>query len=366
MQRSIIFVTPLFPPSVGGAATHFQALLDYCSKDESLVAIVLTTRSQSVARNERGQNFRVLRIIPNVVRSNAIARVVILPFATFCALVYGKFFFRPAVLHVHSSTAMTLGALLFSTLFRVPVVLDVQDLLMYPWVLSFGTIRYYLATGQAVRKFLEDRGVSRDKIMTIYSLPYPSPAPIPIPSIAVHQPILFVGELRNEIKGILVLLEAVKLTKRLIPDIGLEVVGAGPDRDRCIDFIRYNNLQDNVILRGALLHDETMRTINRCSFLAVPSFSEAMPRVILEAFSFGKTVIATPVGSIPEIVADKRNGLLVQPGHAEDLAKAIILLIKNTHFRVQLGQEAKATADALPSWKTMGEQLTRLYHQFGL
>jgi glycosyltransferase involved in cell wall biosynthesis len=65
--------------------------------------------------------------------------------------------------------------------------------------------------------------------------------------------------------------------------------------------------------------------------------------VILEAFSHGVSVIATPVGAVPEVITDGHNGILVPPGDDISLARAIERLIADANLRKSLGTAAKDT-----------------------
>jgi len=62
---------------------------------------------------------------------------------------------------------------------------------------------------------------------------------------------------------------------------------------------------------------------------------------ILEAFAWGIAVVATPVGSIPEVIEHKRNGLIVPVGDVQALARALRRLIQDADLRRRLGKTAK-------------------------
>jgi glycosyltransferase involved in cell wall biosynthesis len=74
-----------------------------------------------------------------------------------------------------------------------------------------------------------------------------------------------------------------------------------------------------------------------------PSFSEGLPRAILEAMSLEKTVIASNVGGIPEIITSGENGILVQPGDPGLLAAKTIELLRDPQLINQLGKQARIT-----------------------
>jgi glycosyltransferase involved in cell wall biosynthesis len=82
--------------------------------------------------------------------------------------------------------------------------------------------------------------------------------------------------------------------------------------------------------------------------LVFPSlFSEGCPRTLLEGMALGKAVIGARSGAIPEVILDRRNGLLVNPGSAQELGEAIAELASNPSLRARLGQQAMTTAVAM-------------------
>lgn len=73
----------------------------------------------------------------------------------------------------------------------------------------------------------------------------------------------------------------------------------------------------------------------------LPSYNEGLPMALLEAMSWGLSVITTPVGGIPELVQSEKNGLLVQPGNIEQITAATKSLIENKELRLTLGSAAR-------------------------
>ena len=76
----------------------------------------------------------------------------------------------------------------------------------------------------------------------------------------------------------------------------------------------------------------------------VPSLWEGQPIAMLEAMASGRSVVATKVGGIPEILIDGKNGLLSEPKDPNSLAKAITKMLEDEKLRVRVGIEAKGTA----------------------
>lgn len=75
----------------------------------------------------------------------------------------------------------------------------------------------------------------------------------------------------------------------------------------------------------------------------MPSFSEGMPLSLLEAMASEKAVVASNVGGIPEIIANGKNGILVESHSTEVLIKAILMLLKNKETQKKFGENARKT-----------------------
>src|SRR5579864_976776 len=133
--------------------------------------------------------------------------------------------------------------------------------------------------------------------------------------------VLFVGRLDAK-KGIVELLEAfVSLASRR-PNLLLAYIGDGPGgeqlRCRAKDFA----LQDRIILVGACPSQKVAQWLAAANVLALPSYNEGYPNVVIEALSCGRPVIATNVGGILELV-NEESAILIAPRDSQALAGAI-------------------------------------------
>jgi glycosyltransferase involved in cell wall biosynthesis len=93
--------------------------------------------------------------------------------------------------------------------------------------------------------------------------------------------------------------------------------------------------------------------MNAADFLCLPSINEGLSNVIIEAISCGLPVIASKVGGIPEIVTDKKLGVLVTPRSAESLAQGIKFALQEKWDR-----NAISSYDKIFSWQ---ENALRLF-----
>lgn len=75
--------------------------------------------------------------------------------------------------------------------------------------------------------------------------------------------------------------------------------------------------------------------------LLLPSHQEGLPMAVLEGMAAGRLVITTPVGGIPEVITDGRNGLLVEPGAVAQLSEALERAIDDPELRRRLGAAAE-------------------------
>jgi glycosyltransferase involved in cell wall biosynthesis len=87
--------------------------------------------------------------------------------------------------------------------------------------------------------------------------------------------------------------------------------------------IAANQLQDLVEFKGWVTGAQKKALLQQADVFVLPSYYEGVPVAILEAMSYGKPIIATPVGGIPEIVQSGMNGWLHQPGDQAALLNAI-------------------------------------------
>jgi glycosyltransferase involved in cell wall biosynthesis len=142
------------------------------------------------------------------------------------------------------------------------------------------------------------------------------PPPLPgAPRLAV------VGRL-IPIKGHDVLLRALAVARKQLPDLTLELAGDGPLEPELRASVARLGLDDAVAFLGRVALPGPV--FERAEVVVVPSFGEGFGLVALEAMERGRPVVASDVGGLPEIVDDGRTGVLVPSGDADALAEAIV------------------------------------------
>jgi glycosyltransferase involved in cell wall biosynthesis len=103
-------------------------------------------------------------------------------------------------------------------------------------------------------------------------------------------------------------------------------------------------LPDSVTAVDQLPPEAVARVLDESTLLALPSRSEGTPRVVMEAFTRGRAVVASPVGGIPDLIVSGRNGLLVPPERSEDIAEALIRVMRDSAYAAMLGAGAYASS----------------------
>jgi glycosyltransferase involved in cell wall biosynthesis len=137
--------------------------------------------------------------------------------------------------------------------------------------------------------------------------------------------IVYAGQL-VALKQVNVLVEAWRrlfAEGRLLAADRLVVAGAGPMRAALERQVRDAGLDVSVIFTGSIPQSQLSSWVAAADALCLPSRSEGMPNVIVEALASGVPVVASRVGGIPELIIDGVNGLLVAPGDPQALAEAL-------------------------------------------
>jgi glycosyltransferase involved in cell wall biosynthesis len=141
--------------------------------------------------------------------------------------------------------------------------------------------------------------------------------------------ILYLGWIVRE-KGVYDLVDAMPAVLREFPDATL--LFAGPKEvDRLRQLIAERGLDKSMCALGWVEGAERLRLLHSSRLLILPSYSEGVPNVILEAMASRLPVITTPVGGIPSVVTEGVNGLMVQPGDVNGIAAAICRLLRDDH-----------------------------------
>ncbi len=144
-------------------------------------------------------------------------------------------------------------------------------------------------------------------------------------------------------KGLYYLVEAARAVIIKYPNVKIIIKGYTSDfiyKKNLISLIQKSNLSKNVILLDGSPYSEIPRYISASDIFVLPSISEGLGLVVLEAMASGKPIVATRVGGLQDILFNNINGLMVEPKNSNGLAKAIIKILSDDQLRSNMSKGA--------------------------
>jgi glycosyltransferase involved in cell wall biosynthesis len=159
-------------------------------------------------------------------------------------------------------------------------------------------------------------------------------------------PIVLVIARISPVKGLHYLVEASRIVVKQVPNVKFIIKGYPSDqkyREYLLALIKEYKLQEYITMEEWSPYSEVPKYMAAADVLVLPSVSEALGMVILEASTCGVPVIATRVGGIPDVLVHGVNGLLVEPADIRGLADAIINVLTNENLRKGLSHGSLST-----------------------
>jgi glycosyltransferase involved in cell wall biosynthesis len=172
--------------------------------------------------------------------------------------------------------------------------------------------------------------------------------------------ILFFGRI-YEYKGLRYLIEAEPLITKEIPDARIIIAGTGEN------FKKYEDMMVNKdhfeVYNYPIPYKQGAELFQKCSLVVLPYIDASQSGVIHTAYGFKKPVVATDVGSIPEIVDNTITGIIVPPKNPKALSEAIVNLLNNDPLRHQMGVNGYYKLKHDLSWKTISKNIIKAYQE---
>jgi len=209
----------------------------------------------------------------------------------------------------------------------------------------------FIVSGKAAFNYIEDLGGDSQRIFV---------APFPAEHDYFHKEFLRLRPYKQEIKtkknyppivilysgrfipikGVLILLQAYAKLQRQIKDIGLVLLGNGPEREKYESYCQTNRI-DNIYFEGFVQKDGLPEFYTAADIFVLPSLSDSWGLVINEAMAFGLPVISTDAaGATYDLVKDGVNGFVISAGDADSLYAALKRLCEEPKLRIKMGQES--------------------------
>ena len=214
--------------------------------------------------------------------------------------------------------------------------------------------------GENLKNYLVNKGVSINKIHVIphgeFSF-YTKWAHI---GVKETKSILYFGSIRDY-KGIQYLIEAGQKIISEIPSARITIAGEG-------DFSKYaaliaskENISAYEIDNRFIPDEEVAALFQKAAVVVLPYIDGSQTGVVPIAYSFGKPVVVTNVGSIAEVVDEGKTGFVVPPRDSKALAQALIKLLSNDELRKKMGENAQSKINGDLSWDLVAQNTLEVY-----
>ncbi len=135
-------------------------------------------------------------------------------------------------------------------------------------------------------------------------------------------------------KGIFDLIKALKFLN--FTNYILNVAGDGDAMLECKKLVSNLGITKKVNFLSWVVGEAKIKLLSKSDIFVLPSYFEGYPNSLIEAMASSCAVIATDVGSIPDLIIDKKNGLIFKPGDINVLANHLDLLLTNSNYRTNL------------------------------
>ncbi|MBI3412762.1 MAG: glycosyltransferase family 4 protein [Candidatus Aenigmarchaeota archaeon] len=366
----VLFVLDFFPPHVGGAETLFDNLT------KSLAALgvevaVLTQKLPGTRSFEISENRRIYRVYSPIRHSFSIAaakkcielsrNVDIVHASTLGGLatvmLVGRFIKKPVV-----ATVFEVWDRLFLRLQKPPV--SIINYAIENLSLAYYKNSFCVAISKATRNAMIERGFDGKKVSVIYpgirkGLFNTKTAPA---TNVRGRKILFFGR-PGVAKGVGYLIHSMPIVKKSVPDAKLILLlSKRPvgEYKKIVGLIKKLRLEKDVILLDPRPVGELPGIIRSAEVCVVPSVSEGFGFSAAESLSCGTPVVASAVGSLPEIVKHGYNGFLSAPESPGSIAENVIKVLSDRKLRRRLAANAPGSVKVF-DWMESAKKYVKIY-----
>jgi glycosyltransferase involved in cell wall biosynthesis len=274
--------------------------------------------------------------------------------------------FRPDLIHAHVILPAGFAATIAGIALRIPFIVTEHrgpfSAQMRTWR-QRALARFAVSRSQAIipvsnslRRDMEGFALKGRYFVTPETVDFTIFRPAP-QTVTQESSILAVSALIPD-KGLSYLLKAVALLHRERKDPSLHIVGDGPEERALKEMARELQIDGVVRFHGLKTKEEVASLMQRCSFFVLPSLAETFGCVVAEALACGKPVVVTRCGG-PEDFVNENVGLLVPPGEAGALARAIEHMLD--HYRLYDPNQISNYARERFSHQAVGSAINEVY-----
>jgi len=288
------------------------------------------------------------------------------------------------VIHAHAALPCGQAAALLARRLKIPYVVTVHGLDVFNTCFRAGataewrrraSVRVYqgasavICVSRKVQQILHDEMpdvrsavVYNGTDAELFSPPLPALRQISSLANDLQQEILVVGNLIPS-KGQGLVLRAIHRLSENFPQLQCRIIGEGADRARLETLATTIGIRQRIHFMGRRTRAAVADAMRNCTVFVLPSRSEGLGCVYLEAMACAKPVIACRGQGIEEIIEHQKNGWLISPDNLNDLSQALSTLLGSPESSSRLGQAARQTILNGLTLAHQAHNLATLYRQ---
>ena len=275
------------------------------------------------------------------------------------------------VINTHSSTDSWLAALACATLAGAPAIVRTRHIsasvptnLPTRWLYRTATRHVVTTSGSLRLQLIRDNGLAPERTTSIPTgidaarfIPGSRDAARRLTGLPPDRRLVGIVATLRSWKGHRYLIEALS---RLPEDVGLVVVGDGPQRPNIESKIRELGVGDRVWLAGN--QERVLPWLQSLDVFALPSYAnEGVPQALVQAMLCGLPCVTTACGGIGEIARDGTTAILVRTEDAADLRRGLEEALGDAELRRRLGTAARLYCTANLSVETMLDRMEKVF-----
>lgn len=285
---------------------------------------------------------------------------------------------RPAVVSVHTSIASSfyrkLGYILISRLLAIPVVIHIHSASFFEFYAE-GNILTRFAVAISGKLSAGLIFLSENLLKNFYAVfpgvrmvVVPNPVDIELynsknrPPMKGNCRILFMGWIIKE-KGVYDIVDVIPEVVTHFPQAEFLFAGS-KEVVQLKKMIEDRHLSQHAKVLGWIDGKQKLDLLLTSRLLLLPSYTEGIPNVILEAMASGLPTITTPVGGIPSVFVEGETGYFVTPGNARELTDRIIQMLGDDTDCDKISSLSSRRAKEFYALEIIGRQLERVYEKF--
>lgn len=346
--------------NIGGAGRYLLNYLKYFDREKYEVSVVLPENSKLLEFIKVYQDVKVYEM-PYMADKSYDKR---------CVKVLKELFLKEKfdILHTHASLSSRIAGRYakIKTIISTRHCIEPEGKMPLSLIKSFLNnllCDYYIAVSDAVCENLKRCGIKLSKIKKVYNGVEPVKELKPDEKLKIKEKygikdgfVFGIFARLEEVKGHRYFIEAAKEYLKKHENATFLIVGDG---SLCDELKEMAKDTPQIVFTG--YKKDTSEILNITDVNVISSSSEAMSLAILEAMSLGKVTVATNVGGNPQLVSNKRNGLLVEYANPQDMCSAFLTLCENKEMYEEFSQNAKGMFFSEFTAEIMVKNLEKLY-----